>query len=592
MQKQKLTITRRTLVRGAIGAGVLAGIVGVNGIVKSKKNTTLTSELTVTPENIVSLEAFTQLDEPSAMMRLRGSFDLPYHSLMWMSDEGILAYLTPTQTGHPLNAVGIVRFGNHSTAAGKLQGIQKPRIVLPQARDNAEGFDIYDVRASQQGIVWLEAHILTNTWRLWCARLTATGIEQPLLLDEGLQSEAMPTIGIVGKQVFWQINVPLRKTKANAHEQSLSVAASASATLAAQTLATTKGTSAAVPETQAIRTTSKQADSSQSGVQNNAQGGAGSNVPTGAGEHGNAGAESGAQSNVHSSAQDSTHASATHDQQNASIQAHSVSSQPSVSCIRSAFLPGNTNNAVRCFHESQAGFVASLAISNTFICTAERMQQSRSHTRLMAFDTTGALVDSLVLPAGIHPVNVSYGTSGFTFGIEGSYKNKTGITKLGTYFPLATTAPQASAQNNTSNGLSADQTMKTSQASQTSQAASKGTNSGKTPANAPENTQHADTSYAAFYNASPWFHFGRMPTTAPCWCDDVVVVKSTYSILVLDVRAKTYVTLPVDSGAEQWGEWCASSGTHGAFATFTSIDDKPIGKEPVRACRVKVWEKA
>lgn len=589
MQKQKLTITRRTLVRGAIGAGVLAGIVGVNGIVKSKKNTTLTSELTVTPENIVSLDAFTQLDEPSTMMRLRGSFDLPYHSLMWMSDEGILAYLTPTQTGHPLNAVGIVRFGNHSTAAGKLQGIQKPLIVLPQARDNAEGFDIYDVRASQQGIVWLEAHILTNTWRLWCARLTATGIEQPLLLDEGLQSEAMPTIGIVGKQVFWQINVPLRKTKANVHEQSLSVAASASATLAAQTLATTKGTSAAVPETQATHNTNKQADSSQGDVQNNAQGGAGSNVPTGAGERGNAGAGSDAQSNVHSGAQDSTHASATHDQQNASTQAHSVSSQPSVSCIRSAFLPGNANNAVRCFRESQAGFVASLTISNTVICTAERMQQSRSHTRLMAFDTTGNLVDSLVLPAGIRPVNVSYGTSGFTFGIEGSYKNKTGITKLGTYFPLATTAPQASVQNNTSNGTSAAQTTKTPQAAQ---AASKSANSGKTPANSPENAQHADTSYAAFYNTSPWFHFGRMPTTAPCWCDDVVIVKSTYSILVLDVRAKTYVTLPVDSGAEQWGEWCASSGTHGAFATFTSIDDKPIGKEPVRACRVKVWEKA
>ncbi len=580
MQKQKLTITRRTLVRGAIGAGVLAGIVGVNGVVKSKKNTTLTSELAVTPENIVSLDAFTQIDDPNAMMRLRGSFDLPYHSLMWMSDEGILAYLTPTQTGHPLNAVGIVRFGSHSTAAGKLQDIQKPRIVLPQARDNAEGFDIYDVRASQQGIVWLEAHILTNTWRIWCARLTATGIEQPLLLDEGLQSEAMPTIGIVGKQVFWQINVPLRKTKANAHEQSLSVAASASATLAAQTLATTKGTSTAVPETQATGTTNKQADNTQSGVQDSAQHGAGSDVQTGAGL--------GVQSNI----QDSAHGGASHDQQNTRTQASPTRSQPSVSCIRSAFLPGNTNNAVRCFRESQAGFVASLAISNTFICTAERMQQSRSHTRLMAFDTTGALVDSLVLPAGIRPVNVSYGTSGFTFGIEGSYKNKTGITKLGTYFPLATTAPQASAQNNTSNGISADQTMKTSQASQTSQAASKGTNSGKTPANAPENTQHADTSYAAFYNASPWFHFGRMPTTAPCWCDDVVVVKSTYSILVLDVRAKTYVTLPVDSGAEQWGEWCASSGTHGAFATFTSIDDKPIGKEPVRACRVKVWEKA
>ena len=79
MQAPKLTITRRTLVRGAIGAGVVAGIAGVNGVMHSRKNVTLSSELTIGPQSVVTLDTFTQLDEPSQMMHLLDSVDLPYH---------------------------------------------------------------------------------------------------------------------------------------------------------------------------------------------------------------------------------------------------------------------------------------------------------------------------------------------------------------------------------------------------------------------------------------------------------------------------------------------------------------------------------
>lgn len=568
MQAPKLTITRRTLVRGAIGAGVVAGIAGVNGVMHSRKNVTLSSELTIGPQSVVTLDTFTQLDEPSQMMHLLDSVDLPYHSLAWMSDEGILAYLTPTKSGHPLNAVGVVRFGGNNVKArgadasgagaetgvagaesalgtgvgapldtgvgageahngaarSAIRGIQKPQIVLSQAHDNAEGFDIYDVRASRQGIIWLEAHVLTNTWRVWCARFTKTGIDQPLLLDEGTQYESMPTLGIIRNVVFWQIDVPLRKNKGNAQEGTSAQVEASSATLAAATL--------------------------------------------GAGADTNA-------------------------------------TQAAVSCIRSAFLPGEASNAVRCFRESKAGFVTSLGVSNNLICAAERMQQSRSHTRLVALDTSGTLVDSLVLPAGIRPVNIAYGKSGFTFGIEGSYKNKTGITKLGTYFPLAVSVPQVRVKNGELGEKGADQmeqiakaeqaaqdlrATRAGQAAQTEHGTERG--AGNASATSEKHKLASELSYAALYNASTWFHFGRTPTTAPCWCDDMVIVKSTYSVLAIDLRAKNYVMLPVDSGADQWGEWCASSGNHTTFVTFTSINDKPIGKEPVRVCRVKVWEKA
>ena len=571
MQAPKLTITRRTLVRGAIGAGVVAGIAGVNGVMHSRKNVTLSSELTIGPQSVVTLDTFTQLDEPSQMMHLLDSVDLPYHSLAWMSDEGILAYLTPTKSGHPLNAVGVVRFGGNNVktrgadasdagagtgAAGAesaadtgvgatldtgvgagealngaarstIRGIQKPQIVLSQAHDNAEGFDIYDVRASRKGIIWLEAHVLTNTWRVWCARFTKTGIDQPLLLDEGTQYESMPTLGIIRNVVFWQIDVPLRKSKGNAQEGTSAQVEASSATLAAAMLGAGAGTNAA---------------------------------------------------------------------------------QAAVSCIRSAFLPGEASNAVRCFRESKAGFVTSLGVSNNLICAAERMQQSRSHTRLVALDTSGTLVDSLVLPAGIRPVNIAYGKSGFTFGIEGSYKNKTGITKLGTYFPLAISSPQARVKNGELGEKSADQVEQIAKAEQAAQdlraarAAHAGQaaqtehgterGAGNASATSEKHKLASELSYAALYNASTWFHFGRTPTTAPCWCDDMVIVKSTYSVLAIDLRAKNYVMLPVDSGADQWGEWCASSGNNATFVTFTSINDKPIGKEPVRVCRVKVWEKA
>lgn len=547
MQAPKLTITRRTLVRGAIGAGVVAGIAGVNGVMHSRKNVTLSSELTIGPQSVVTLDTFTQLDEPGEMMHLLDSVDLPYHSLAWMSDEGILAYLTPTKSGHPLNAVGVVRFGGNNVKArgadapgagagagvagaesaldtgvgagealngaarSTIRGVQKPQIVLSQAHDNAEGFDIYDVRASRQGIIWLEAHVLTNTWRVWCARFTKTGIDQPLLLDEGTQYESMPTLGIIRNVVFWQIDVPLRKSKGNAQEGTSAQVEASSATLAAATLGADADTNAA---------------------------------------------------------------------------------QAAVSCIRSAFLPGEASNAVRCFRESKAGFVTSLGVSNNLICAAERMQKSRSHTRLVALDTSGTLVDSLVLPAGIRPVNIAYGKSGFTFGIEGSYKNKTGITKLGTYFPLAISSPQARVKNGELSEKSADQVEQIAKAEQAAQGSKTEQSAGNAGATSEKHTLASELSYAALYNASTWFHFGRTPTTAPCWCDDMVIVKSTYSVLAIDLRAKNYVMLPVDSGADQWGEWCASSGNHATFVTFTSINDKPIGKEPVRVCRVKVWEKA
>ena len=46
---------------------------------------------------------------------------------------------------------------------------------------------------------------------------------------------------------------------------------------------------------------------------------------------------------------------------------------------------------------------------------------------------------------------------------------------------------------------------------------------------------------------------------------------------------------PVDDGADNYGEYLASTGVNETFVTFANIDYKPINGSPVKECRVKVW---
>ena len=57
----------------------------------------------------------------------------------------------------------------------------------------------------------------------------------------------------------------------------------------------------------------------------------------------------------------------------------------------------------------------------------------------------------------------------------------------------------------------------------------------------------------------------------------------------VDLDKSTYFAIDVDNGADDYGEYLASSGIHDMFVTFTNIDHQPIGAPAVHACRVKRW---
>lgn len=147
---------------------------------------------------------------------------------------------------------------------------------------------------------------------------------------------------------------------------------------------------------------------------------------------------------------------------------------------------------------------------------------------------TGKVLDHLTMPQGMMPLEAGYGSTGFMFSLPDIYNNNTAISNLGTY----------------------------------------------TPRSKPEDGN---------YSKARWFGFARTPSAAPAWCGDLLLVKSSYSVCGVDLNASHYFAIDVDDGADTYGDYLATSGTHPTFATYANIDHQPVNAKAIHACYVKLW---
>ena len=169
------------------------------------------------------------------------------------------------------------------------------------------------------------------------------------------------------------------------------------------------------------------------------------------------------------------------------------------------------------------------------IVIAPRVDMSSVYYQLTNINAeTGAVTDQLVLPHAMTPLEAGYGQNGFTFSFPDIYDYGGGISNLGTYTPLTK----------------------------------------------PENGNYSDVQ---------WFGFARTPTAAPAWCKNLLIVKSSYSVCGVDLAAGTYFAIDVDNGADTYGDYLATSGTHDTFVTYANIDHTPVIGDATHLCRVKVW---
>ena len=167
-----------------------------------------------------------------------------------------------------------------------------------------------------------------------------------------------------------------------------------------------------------------------------------------------------------------------------------------------------------------------------------RTDTSSIHYQLVRVDAnTGEALDTMALPTSMKPLEAGYGNTGFMFSFDAGYQYGGGIASIGTY----------------------------------------------TPASAVTNGD---------YSNAPWFLFSRNPTAPPAWCGSYLMVKSRTQVVGINFDTNDWFAFDVKSGADDYGEYLASTGSRDAVVTYTNIDDKPLDGEARKYCLVRVWTPA
>lgn len=403
-------LTRRHFLYGALGIGALAAVGGGASVVVGQMQNSQDDDVSVleVPESaVVTSDAFTEVD-PANYMSAIGNFELPYGSMVWANDDDIAACLLPTEQSSPITQVSLLALGS---------GVNT--VVLEEAVGNAEGFEIYDVRATSTGMIWTEADILDGTWRVYSATHNGSALGTPTLLEEGTSEWDTPTIAAVGNYAFWQV----------------------------------------VPKT------------------------------------------------------DSEH-------------------YADGSVLKRATMGTSTSEII---YTARGRMVCPPYGLDDAIVIAPRVDSSTVYYQLTCIDAaSGEVRDTVTLPASMSPLEVGYGDTGFMFSFDAIYNYGDGISNLGTYVPT----------------------------------------SAVTDSN---------------YSAASWFRFSRTPTAAPAWCGPYLMVKSTSSVCGINLDTNEYFSFDVETGADDYGEYLATTGAHNSIVTFTNVDDNPVNGDARKCCVVKVW---
>ena len=187
-------LSRRHFLYGAAGVAALAAVGGGAAWAAGRSSDDDALKTLKVPESAVTAQtALEEMENYEDAVTLAGSAKLPFGTLVWCSDDAVAACLLPTETAKPLAEVGLLDLVSAECTT-----------ILEHAVGEAEGFEIYDVRANAAGVIWTEADILDSLWRVYAAPLSGTTLGEPQLLDEGDVNWEMPTLAAADGYAFWQ----------------------------------------------------------------------------------------------------------------------------------------------------------------------------------------------------------------------------------------------------------------------------------------------------------------------------------------------------------------------------------------------------
>lgn len=190
----EMVLTRRQLL---IGAGVVAGVAaigaGASAYQSSQKSSTSFDTLTVASSQVITLDDCTEGKAEDAVTQA-GSYKLPYGTLMWCNSDSVAVCLLPTTTAKPLVEVALFSLSSGTTTT-----------VLSNAVNQSQGYDVYDARCSDDGMIWVEANILQGKWCVYTAPISDFSLGTPTKVDESDGSWETPSLVADGTRAYWQL---------------------------------------------------------------------------------------------------------------------------------------------------------------------------------------------------------------------------------------------------------------------------------------------------------------------------------------------------------------------------------------------------
>lgn len=195
--QQNALITRRKLFIGAAAIGGVAlvggGASAALGQLGEDDNATVDC-ISVGEGDVEALGDYTQTENYTDCVKLSGSFKLTYGTLVWADNDTVAACLCPTDSASPLATVSLLYLSSGNTAT-----------VLKAAQGADDGFEIIDVRCSENGLIWTESNAYDSTWRVYTARIGNGSAEGIVQVDEGDANWSIPSLAAVNNSAFWQI---------------------------------------------------------------------------------------------------------------------------------------------------------------------------------------------------------------------------------------------------------------------------------------------------------------------------------------------------------------------------------------------------
>lgn len=137
--------------------------------------------------------------EASNYLTQTNSYELPLGSLVYQSSDSQALIMAPG-----ISSQALIRLGFTTFSTGEFTPL------LEQALGAQEDYVIYDARASETVIAWVECNMVHGLWRVYASPLVKgetneEAMQQAQLLEEGKSAYSPPYLALAKNKVYWTV---------------------------------------------------------------------------------------------------------------------------------------------------------------------------------------------------------------------------------------------------------------------------------------------------------------------------------------------------------------------------------------------------